>query len=107
MGDEKLETETTRREFLQRAGAGAFVAALAGRSATHARPDAKARELLVYVGTYTSGKSEGIYLYRLGLADGSLKHAGTTGGVANPSYLTLDRARRRLFAVNEVEEFEG
>ena len=66
-----------------------------------------ARELLVYVGTYTAGKSKGIYLYRLDLADGSLRHAGTTEGVVNPSYLTIDRARRRLFAVNEVDEFEG
>ncbi|HWS89938.1 MAG TPA: lactonase family protein [Pyrinomonadaceae bacterium] len=66
-----------------------------------------ARELLVYVGTYTAGKSAGIYLYRLDLGDGSLRHAGTTEGVVNPSYLTIDRARRRLFAVNEVDDFEG
>ena len=69
---------------------------------------ARARELLVYVGTYTSGtKSEGIYLYRLNLSDGSLTRVGVTGGVNHPSYLTLDRARRFLYAVEETEEFEG
>jgi len=61
----------------------------------------------VYVPTYTSGKSEGIYLYRFDLSDGSLKRVGVTGGVSNPSYLALDRARRFLYAVEETEEFEG
>jgi 6-phosphogluconolactonase len=101
MGEDTSKRETTRRGFLRAAGAGVLGATLAGRAA------GAVRELLVYVGTYTSGKSVGIYLYRLGLGDGSLKHAGTTEGVVNPSYLTIDRARRRLFAVNEVEQFEG
>ena len=94
----------TRRGFLTAAGACALGAAAGGRGDGRA---AASRELLVYVGTYTSGKSVGIYLYRLDLGDGSLKHAGTTAGVSNPSYITVDRARRRLYAVNEVEEFEG
>ena len=94
----------TRRGFLTAAGACALGAAVVGRADGRA---VAPRELLVYVGTYTSGKSVGIYLYRLDLGDGSLKHAGTTAGVSNPSYITVDRARRRLYAVNEVEEFEG
>ena len=64
-------------------------------------------QLLVYVGTYTSGKSEGIYLYRLNLASGELRHVATTRGVKDPSYLTLSSSRRYLYAVNEVEEFTG
>lgn len=95
----------TRRGFLTAAGAGALGAAVTSRA--DGRTPAASREMLVYVGTYTSGKGVGIYLYRLDLGDGSLKHAGTTAGVVNPSYLTIDRARRRLFSVNEVEEFEG
>jgi 6-phosphogluconolactonase len=101
MGEETLKHDLTRRGFLAAAGAGVVGATLTRRAA------GAARELLVYVGTYTKGKSVGIYLYRLDLGDGSLKHAGTTEGVVNPSYLTIDRARRRLFAVNEVDEFEG
>lgn len=87
------------------ASAGAVAGILAGRAS--GRGADAARELLVYVGTYTSGKSVGIYLYRLDLGDGSLKQAGTTEGVVNPSYLTIDRVRRRLYAVNEVDEYEG
>jgi 6-phosphogluconolactonase len=105
MGEDFLKQEMTRRGFLMAAGTGVLGATLAGRA--EGRVQRASRELLVYVGTYTSGKSVGIYLYRLDLGDGSLKHAGTTAGVSNPSYLTIDRARRRLYAVNEVEEFEG
>ena len=65
------------------------------------------RELLIYVGTYTSGKSEGIYLYRFNLASGELKHVSTTKGVKDPSFLALSLNRRFLYAVNEVEEFEN
>src|SRR4051812_41039897 len=103
------DSKGTRREFMKAAGVATLGAVIASREA-HAlsvNTLARARELLVYVGTYTSGKSEGIYLYRLNLADGSLERAGVTGGVSNPSYLTLDRARLRLYAVEETEEFEG
>jgi 6-phosphogluconolactonase len=67
----------------------------------------RAGELLVYVGTYTTGKSEGIYLYRLNLTSGELKHVATTRGVVNPSFLALAPSRRYLYAVNEVQEFAG
>jgi 6-phosphogluconolactonase len=97
----------TRREFLKAAGLGALGAAQAGSSYGRHRTPAAAREMLVYVGTYTSGRSEGIYLYRLDLSDGALRRAGITKGVVNPSYLTLERGRRFLYAVNEVEEFAG
>src|SRR2546423_5204097 len=97
----------TRREFLKAAGTCVLGAALAGASYGRRRTHAAAREMLVYVGTYTSGASEGIYLYRLDLSDGALRRAGITRGVVNPSYLTLARGRRFLYAVNEGEEFAG
>lgn len=105
MVKEMVKRLMTRRGFLTAAGAGVLGATQA-RSAS-GRGVSYKEELLLYVGTYTSGKSVGIYQYRLDLTDGSFKHAGTTAGVVNPSYLTIDRARRRLFAVNEVEEYEG
>jgi 6-phosphogluconolactonase len=63
--------------------------------------------LLVYIGTYTSGKSEGIYLYSLDRTSGKLDHMATTKGVKDPSFLALAPSRRYLYAVNEVEEFAG
>ena len=65
------------------------------------------RELTLYVGTYTTGKSEGIYNCRLKLATGALARVGVTKGVVNPSYLTIAPNGRWLYAVNEVEEFKG
>ena len=99
--------DSTRRGFVKAAGLGVLGTALTGRAAAVARRGGRPHELALYVGTYTSGASEGIYLYRLDLGDGSLKHAGTTAGVVNPSYLTLDARRRFLYAVNEVEDFGG
>lgn len=65
------------------------------------------QEMLVYVGTYTTGKSEGVYLYRLNLSSGELNQVAVTRGVVNPSYLTLAPSGRFLYAVNEVGDFNG
>jgi 6-phosphogluconolactonase len=59
------------------------------------------------VGTYTTGKSEGIYLYRLNLSSGELRHFATTRNVVNPSFLALTPSRHYLYAVNEVGDFAG
>jgi 6-phosphogluconolactonase len=91
-----------RREFLRTAAIGTFGAlAFRGTAWSH-----EARELTLYVGTYTSGKSEGIYVYRMNRASGELKHFSSTQSV-NPSFLTIDRSRRYLYAVNEVNELGG
>jgi 6-phosphogluconolactonase len=100
----KAENASSRREFIKLAGLGALGLTLSKLSFTRVL-GVRAGELLVYVGTYTTGKSEGIYLYRLNLASGELKHVATTSGVVNPSFLTLAPSRRYLYAVNEVEEF--
>ncbi len=97
----------TRRTFLQAAGSGTLGLVLANmtNAADASRAAAKLQTLFVYVGTYTTGKSEGIYLYRLHLTTGELRSVGVTRGVVNPSYLVLDQKRRYLYAVNEVTEF--
>ena len=58
------------------------------------------RELTLYVGTYTSGKSEGIYIYRMDQLTGELKRAGAVKS-ENPSFLAIDPGKRFLYAVNE------
>ena len=103
------DNKRTRRDFVKAAGAATLGAALASREASALPFNASrpAREMLMYVGTYTSGRSEGIYIYKLDLADGSLERVGVARGVTNPSYLALDRARRLLYSVEETEEYEG
>lgn len=96
-----------RREFLKVAGLASLGLTLPDSTFARGLDVERAGELLVYVGTYTSGKSEGIYLYSLNLTSGELKNIATTKGVKDPSFLALAPSRRYLYAVNEVEEFAG
>lgn len=58
------------------------------------------RQLTLYIGTYTSGKSEGIYVYRMDQLTGELQRAGSVKS-ENPSFLAIDAHKRFLYAVNE------
>jgi 6-phosphogluconolactonase len=68
---------------------------------------------LVYVGTYTGPKSQGIYLFRLQTENldvpqnVTLAPLGLAAETPSPSFLELDLRRSLLFAVNELNEFEG
>jgi 6-phosphogluconolactonase len=58
------------------------------------------------VGTYTRGRSQGIYLLRMSPA-GEVSVSGLAAETVNPSFLALDASRRRLYAVNEIGDFQG
>ncbi len=97
---------SSRRDFLS-VGGFAALGALGFRGTPPLRE--KDCELALYVGTYTSGKSEGIYAYRMNVETGELKRNGSTKAV-NPSFLALHAGsgrRRYLYAVNEVGDFAG
>ena len=64
------------------------------------------QEVLVYIGTYTIGESEGIYAYRMD-PSGALHYVSKTSGVVNPSFLAFDPQQRFLYAANEVEGHAG
>jgi len=100
-----LQDNRSRRDFLKATGLG--VLGLAFPYALRGRPPQTIHELTLYVGTYTSGKSEGIYLYRMNMSSGELKHFNTVKGVVDPSFLAVDLKRRYLYAVNEVSQFAG
>ncbi|MFN2578761.1 MAG: lactonase family protein [Pyrinomonadaceae bacterium] len=103
----KADNASSRRDFLRFATLGALGLTLTELPFAQILAAASAKELLVYVGTYTTGKSEGIYLYRLNLSSGELRQGAITRGVINPSFLTLAPNQRYLYAVNEVEDFAG
>jgi 6-phosphogluconolactonase len=92
----------SRRQFLKTGGVVLFGAS-ALRAGTWSN---EARELTLYVGTYTSGKSEGIYGYRMDQATGALTRFNAFKSV-NPSFLAIDQSKRYLYAVNEVDEYAG
>ncbi len=64
-------------------------------------------EYLVYIGTYTGQKSEGIYAYRFDAATGQLTSLGLVSETANPSFLAVHPSRRFLYAVNEISDYKG
>jgi 6-phosphogluconolactonase len=99
----------TRRDFLKLASAAPFALRLPIRFFGQASNGKNSKEMLVYIGTYTSGKSrsEGIYIYKLNLESGELKPYRTVKNVVEPSYLAIDKSRKYLYAVNETIEFEG
>jgi 6-phosphogluconolactonase len=53
-----------------------------------------------YIGTYTSGESKGIYKYIL-QGNGLMEYAGLAARSENPSYLTFNKEKEFLLAVNE------
>jgi len=62
---------------------------------------------LVYIGTYTGPKSQGIYVYKLTVATGKLTPLGLAAESNNPGYLAIDPTHRYLYAVNEIADYEG
>jgi 6-phosphogluconolactonase len=99
--------KSTRRDFLKSMGVGLAGVIAADKLVAGLRFLPGSESSIFYVGTYTSGGSGGIYRCRLSLSSGSLTIESIVGGVTNPSFLAIDKARGRLFAVNETAEFEG
>src|SRR5947208_1492486 len=74
---------------------------------------APANATLLYAGTYTRGKSKGIYYYWLQTdhlevsQNITLNPLGLAAETQDPSFLEIDFKRRLLFCVNETNQFEG
>lgn len=59
------------------------------------------------IGTYTSGKSEGIYVYAFNPRTGEVKHEYTYKGISNPSYLAVSPDRKFVYSVAEERGKKG
>jgi hypothetical protein len=84
----------SRRQFLKLGGIGVVGAVSFPAMAN------TTQERLLYVGTYTSGKSEGIYMYGLNETTGELNLKSSVKS-DNPSFVVVNPGRY-LYAVNEV-----
>jgi len=62
---------------------------------------------LVYVGTYTTNGSQGIYAYRFDPRSGELSESRLAAETENPSFLAIDPTNRFLYAVNEVQKYNN
>lgn len=64
-------------------------------------------DLFIYVGTYTSKESKGIYLLKMNKENGKIEILSTTGNVINPSFLAINKTKDFLYSVNEVSDYEN
>ncbi|MEP7372876.1 MAG: lactonase family protein [Chitinophagaceae bacterium] len=60
----------------------------------------EAKENYLIVGTYTGGKSEGIYVYKFNSADGSATEVSHIKA-SNPSFIAVSPDEKYVYAVNE------
>ncbi len=61
---------------------------------------AQSQQPYLLVGTYTNGKSEGIYVYRFNSKDGNAVYVSHIKS-SNPSFLAVSPSRKFVYAVNE------
>jgi 6-phosphogluconolactonase (cycloisomerase 2 family) len=98
----------SRRDVLKSAGAFALV-----NSALSATLAAATNDMLAYVGTYSSGGSdgsshgEGIYSFRVNLDTGELTDRRLVAKTPNPSWIAIHPSKKFLYAINEVADFVG
>jgi 6-phosphogluconolactonase len=93
--------EPSRRDFLAASAIGLVELARGSENMTLDND-------LLYVGTYTEGgRTDGIYLVRMDRRSGKLLEVGSVNAGANPSFLTIHPKGRVLYAVNELEKYNG
>jgi 6-phosphogluconolactonase len=68
--------------------------------AQHKKTGPSTYDLLI--GTYTKGKSKGIYVYRFYVESGHMAYLNEVDDVANPSYLCVSANNKFVYAVNEI-----
>src|SRR5690349_559730 len=65
------------------------------------------KQNLVFIGTYSGPKSQGIYMSRFDSEKGDLSPSELAAQMTNPSFLALSPNGKFLYAVGEVENFGG
>ncbi len=66
-----------------------------------------ASSCFVYVGTYTTAQSKGIYMFKFDPASGESSAPVLAAEARNASFLALSPNGRFLYAVNETDRFDG
>ena len=89
-----------------------FALAMLLGTASHQRAEAATtarhtKDFLVYFGTYTGGKSKGIYVSRFDSASGRLSPPELAAEANSPSFLAIHPNQRFLYAANETGDFAG
>ena len=105
-----LDSPINRRDFLKAASllaapvACPHAAGAAPASAPASAPAAAAAH--AYVGTYTPNGG-GIYLFRMDGGSGALTQVQVFDDIRNPTWLAVNPAQTRLYAVSEIDNYQG
>jgi 6-phosphogluconolactonase len=97
-----IDSRLTRRAFLGRTAA-ALAYPVTRDAALAAGPSGF---FYAYVGTYTPNGG-GIYLFRVDRATAALLQMQVVGDIKNPSWLALNPAQTRLYAISEIDNYQG
>jgi 6-phosphogluconolactonase len=100
-----LKIGITRREFISRTAA-TLAVPFATSAVRAAAASASAGSLYAYVGTYTPNGG-GIYLFSIDRASGALMQLQVVDDTRNPSWLAVNPTQTRLYAVSEIDSFQG
>jgi len=80
-----------------------LAALLLSSAATFAqKKDQTPKTFDLLIGTYTSGESKGIYVYRFYTETGRTAYLNQVEGVDNPSYLAIAKNEKFVYSVNEI-----
>jgi 6-phosphogluconolactonase len=79
---------------------------VAGGTSAQDKPKKKPM-MMVYIGTYTGGESEGIYTFRMNQKTGKLSKRSLAAKTVNPSFLAISPDKTHLYAANETGEWKG
>ncbi len=70
------------------------------------RPERRAPYNYAFVGTYTPNGG-GIYLFRVDPITAALTQLQVIDDIRNPTWLVLNTAQTRLYAVSEIDNYQG
>lgn len=97
-----IDRGITRRDFIAGTAA-ALVVPTAAAPAPAAGPPGF---FYAYVGTYTPNGG-GIYLFRIERASAALMQLQVVDDIRNPSWLAVNPALTRLYAISEIDNYQG
>jgi hypothetical protein len=100
--------DRSRRDFLAASAAGLVALARGSKSLASTDERQLDGELLLYVGSYTEGgRHDGIHLIGMNRRTGKLRRVGSVDAGAKPSFLAIHPNGRVLYAVDELEKYNG
>jgi 6-phosphogluconolactonase len=98
-----IDTRLTRRAFLGRTAAALACPVVRDAAALAAGPSGF---FYAYVGTYTPNGG-GIYLFHVDRATTALLQMQVVDDIKNPSWLAVNPAQTRLYAISEIDNYQG